>query len=85
MQELYAPEEVSHGQDDIGDLATQQALVLINGIATKVPMIASTAKISEMTKTAVVGGDKFISTRLLIDARNVIVFSQKAPLGPACD
>ena len=80
MQELYAPEEVSHGQDDIGE-----ALVLINGIATKVPMIASTAKISEMTKTAVVGGDKFISTRLLIDARNVIVFSQKAPLGPACD
>ena len=80
MQELYAPEEVSHGQDDIGE-----ALVLINGIATKVPMIASTAKIREMTKTAVVGGDKFICTRLLVDARNVIVFSQKAPLGSACD
>jgi hypothetical protein len=39
-------------------IATQKACALINGIATKVPMMASTAKINEMTKTEVVGGDK---------------------------
>jgi hypothetical protein len=43
-------------------IATQKALALIKGIATNVPIMASTAKISEMTKTAVVGGDKFISS-----------------------
>ena len=43
-------------------IATQKALALINGIATNVPIMASTAKISEMMKTAVVGGDKFISS-----------------------
>jgi hypothetical protein len=43
-------------------MATQKAWAVINGIATKVPMMASTAKINEMTKTAVVGGDKFISS-----------------------
>jgi hypothetical protein len=43
-------------------MATQKALALINGIVTKVPMMASTAKIKEMTKTAVVGGDEFNSS-----------------------
>jgi hypothetical protein len=41
-------------------IATQKAWALINGIWTKALMIASTAKITEMIKTAVVGGDKFI-------------------------
>jgi hypothetical protein len=43
-------------------MATQKAWVLINGIATKVLITANTAKISETIKTAVVGGDKFISS-----------------------
>jgi hypothetical protein len=42
-------------------IATQKALALITGIEAKVLITASTAKMSEMAKTAVVGGDKFIS------------------------
>jgi hypothetical protein len=43
-------------------MATQKALGVITGIAAKVLITASTAKINEMAKTAVVGGDKFISS-----------------------
>jgi len=36
-------------------MATQKALALMTGIATNVPMIAKTAKTTEMMNTAVVG------------------------------
>jgi hypothetical protein len=42
-------------------IATQNALGLITGIATKVASTASTARISEMTKITVVGALRFIS------------------------
>jgi hypothetical protein len=57
-------------------MATQTALALMNGSATKVPMMAKTAKIAETTNTAVVGAERFMSNPpSLFDARTVIVFS----------
>jgi len=41
-------------------------------------MTAKAAKTSDTMKTAVVGGDRFISPLPLVDERTVIVFSQKA-------
>jgi hypothetical protein len=59
-------------------MATQKALALMTGIATNVPMIAKTAKTTEMMNTAVVGGDRFISNLLFVDLRTVIAFSRKS-------
>jgi hypothetical protein len=51
----------------------------MNGIATNLPMMANAAKIIEIMKIAVVGGDRFISSpSLLVDGRTVIGLSEKA-------
>ena len=60
-------------------MATQKALALMTGIATNVPMIAKTAKTTEMMNTAVVGGVTDSSpTSLFVDLRTVIAFSRKS-------
>jgi len=41
-------------------IANQEAWALINGIWKEALIVGSTAKITEMIKTAVVGGDKFV-------------------------
>ena len=43
-------------------MATQKAWPLMNGIATNVPMMAKTANTTEMMNTAVVGGERFLSS-----------------------
>ena len=62
MLGLYTPEDVPHREDDVRNDGHPKGVGADQGIATKVLITANTAKISETMKTAVVGGDKFISS-----------------------
>jgi hypothetical protein len=60
-------------------METQKPWSVTNGIGANLPITAKAAKISDIMKTTVDGGDRFISQpSLFIDERIVIVLSEKA-------
>ena len=73
----FATESIRIRAKSIAMIATQKALGVMRGIATNPPITASTARISEMIKTRVVGALRFtVSPSLFVDERNLFVFGE---------
>lgn len=62
MLGLYTPEDVPHREDDVRNDGHPKGVGADQRNRDEGLITANTAKISETMKTAVVGGDKFISS-----------------------